>query len=51
MKARRPWEDDIQTLRDNKCQLRLLYPTKFSITTDEEKRYSMTKPNSHNIFP
>jgi hypothetical protein len=28
MKARRSWTDDIQTLREHKCQLRLLYPAK-----------------------
>ena len=28
MKARRSWTDVIQTLRENKCQPRLLYPAK-----------------------
>jgi hypothetical protein len=32
MKARRSWADLIQTLREHKCQLRLLYPAKLSIT-------------------
>jgi hypothetical protein len=32
MKARRAWTDVIQTLREHKCQPRLLYPTKLSIT-------------------
>ena len=32
MKARRSWADVIQTLRENKCQPRLLYPAKLSIT-------------------
>jgi hypothetical protein len=32
MKARRCWTDVMQTLRKNKCQPRLLYPAKLSIT-------------------
>jgi hypothetical protein len=32
MKARRSWTDVIQTLREHKCQPRLLYPAKISIT-------------------
>jgi hypothetical protein len=36
MKARRSWVDVIQTLREHKCQSRLLYPAKLSITTDGE---------------
>jgi hypothetical protein len=36
MKARRPWTNVIQTIREHKCQPRLLYPTKFSITIDGE---------------
>jgi hypothetical protein len=34
MKARRSWADLIQTLREHKCQSRLLYPAKLSITID-----------------
>jgi hypothetical protein len=34
MKARRSWTDVIQTLREHKCQPKLLYPTKLSITID-----------------
>jgi hypothetical protein len=34
MKARRSWSDIIQTLREHKCQPRLLYPAKLSITID-----------------
>jgi hypothetical protein len=30
MKASRSWTEVIQTLREHKCQLRLLYPTKLS---------------------
>jgi hypothetical protein len=37
MKARRSWTDVIRTLREHKCQPRLLYPTKLSITIDGEK--------------
>ena len=50
MKVRRSWTDVIQTLREHKCQHRILYPAKLSITIENPK-YSMTKPNSHNIFP
>ena len=32
MKAKRAWTDVIQTLREHKCQSRLLYPAKLSIT-------------------
>ena len=49
VKARRSWTDVIQTLREYKCQPRLLYPAKLSISIDGPK-YPMTKPNSHNIF-
>jgi len=31
MKARRSWEDVIQTLREQTCQPRLLYPAKLSM--------------------
>jgi hypothetical protein len=34
MKARRSWTDVIQTLRENKCQPRLLYSAKLSLTID-----------------
>jgi hypothetical protein len=36
MKARRPWTDVIQTLREDKVQPRLLYPEKLSVTIDGE---------------
>jgi hypothetical protein len=36
IKARRPWTDVLQTLKDHRCQSRLLYPTKLSITIDGE---------------
>ena len=38
MKARRAWTDVIQTLREHKCQPRLLYPAKLSITLDGETK-------------
>ena len=34
MKATRCWTDVIQILREHKCQPRLLYPTKLSITIE-----------------
>jgi hypothetical protein len=38
MKARRSWTDVIQTLREHKCQPRLLYPAKLSVTVDGETK-------------
>jgi hypothetical protein len=38
MKARRSWTDVIQTLREHKCQPKLLYPVKLSITIDGETK-------------
>jgi hypothetical protein len=38
MKARRSWTDVIQILREHKCQPRLLYPAKLSITIDGETK-------------
>jgi hypothetical protein len=38
MKARRSWADVIQTLRKHKCQPKLLYPAKLSITIDGETK-------------
>jgi hypothetical protein len=38
MKARRSWTDDIQTIGEHKCQSRLLYPAKLSITIDGETK-------------
>jgi hypothetical protein len=38
MKARRSWADVIQTLREQKCQFRLIYPAKLSITIDAENK-------------
>jgi hypothetical protein len=38
MEARKSWTDVIQTLREQKCQPRLLYPAKLSITIDGETK-------------
>jgi hypothetical protein len=38
MIARRSWTDVIQTLREHKCQPRLLYPAKLSITIVRETK-------------
>jgi hypothetical protein len=38
MKARRSWADVIQTLREHKCQPRVLYSAKLSITIDRETK-------------
>ena len=43
MKARRSWTDVKQTLREHKCQHRLLYPAKLSITIDGETEVFYTK--------
>jgi hypothetical protein len=38
MKARRSWANVIQILREHKCQPRLLYPAKLSITIEGETK-------------
>jgi hypothetical protein len=38
MKARRYWKEVIHTLREHKCQPRLLYQAKLSITIDGETK-------------
>jgi hypothetical protein len=38
MKARRSWTDVIPSLREHKCQPRVLYPAKLSITIDGETK-------------
>jgi hypothetical protein len=50
MKARRSWVDVIQTLRENKCQLRVLCPEKLSITIDRETKVFHDKTELHNVF-
>jgi hypothetical protein len=44
------WRDVIQTLREHKCQPRLLYPAKHSITIDGETKVFQDKKKLHNIF-
>jgi hypothetical protein len=46
MKARRSWTDIIQTLREHKCQPRLLYPAKLLITIDGETKVFHDKTKS-----
>jgi hypothetical protein len=43
MKARRSWTVVKQTLSEHKCQPRLLYPAKLSITIDEETKVFQDK--------
>ena len=43
MNARRAWTDVIQTLREHKCQPRLLYPAKLSINIDGETKVFQDK--------
>jgi hypothetical protein len=38
LKARRAWADVLQTIRDHRCQPRLLYPAKLLIITDGEHK-------------
>jgi hypothetical protein len=38
MKARRSWEDFIQTIIEHNCQPRILHPAKLSITTYGETK-------------
>jgi hypothetical protein len=38
MKSKRAWTDVIQTLIEDKCQPRPLYPAKLSITLDGETK-------------
>jgi hypothetical protein len=48
LKSRRSWAGVIQTLKEQKCHPRLLYPAKVSITIDGKRKlfYDKTK-----IFP
>ena len=43
MKARRAWSEVMQTLREHKCQPRLLYPAKLSINIDRETKIFQDK--------
>jgi hypothetical protein len=51
MEARRSWTDVIQTLREHKCQPKLLYPTKFSIAIDGETQVFHDKIKFTEYFP
>jgi hypothetical protein len=51
MKARTSWAEVIQTLREHKCQPRLLYPAKLSITVDEETKIFHDKNKFTKHFP
>lgn len=43
LKARSAQTDVLQTLRNHKCQPRLLYPAKHSVMMGENERYSAIK--------
>jgi hypothetical protein len=43
MKARRPWTDVLQTLREHKWKTRLLYPAKLSIDGETKVFHEKTK--------
>jgi hypothetical protein len=45
MKDRRSWADVTQTLKEQKCQPRQIYPEKFSITIDGETKTFYNKTN------
>jgi hypothetical protein len=49
MKARGSWTDFTQTLREHKCQPRLLHPAKLLITIDGETKvfHDKTKFTQH----
>ena len=41
----RVWIDVLHILRDHRCQARILYPAKLSITTDAENKIFHVKTN------
>jgi len=43
MKARRSWTDIMETLKEHKCQPRLVYPPKLSINKHREMKIDKTK--------
>jgi hypothetical protein len=51
MKARRSWTDVIQTLREKNASSGYYTQPNSQLLKMEKPKYSMTKPNSHNIFP
>ena len=51
MNVRRFWADVIQTQREHKCQPRLLFPAKLSITIDEETKIFHDRNKFMGYFP
>jgi hypothetical protein len=51
MKATRSWTDVIQTLREQKCKPRLLYPAKLSIAIDGETKVFQDKTKFTHYLP
>ena len=51
MKAKRCWADIMQMLKEHKCQSRLLYPAKLSITIDAETKVFHDKNKFTQYFP
>jgi hypothetical protein len=60
LKTMRPWNEVFQTLKENNCQPRLLYPEKLLFRVEEEmgtchnkqklKQFMTTKPTMQKIF-
>ena len=50
LKARKSWTGVIQTIRDYRCQPRLLCQQNSQSPLMGKTRYSMTKPNLNNTF-
>jgi hypothetical protein len=51
MKVRRAWSEVMQTLREHKCQPRLLYPAKLSINIDGETKIFQDKTKFKQYLP
>jgi hypothetical protein len=51
MKARRSWTDVTQTIREHKCQPRLLYPAKLSININGETKIFQDKTKFKEYLP
>jgi hypothetical protein len=51
LKSRRSWADVIQTLREHKCQPRLLYQAKLSIKIDGETKILQDNTKLKQYFP
>jgi len=49
MKVRRSWADVIQTLREHKCQPKILYPAELSINIDGETKIFHEKKQIYTI--